>query len=213
MRQHVTVGTSELAQEWGRPEIIETFWVKQGIPILSAILVLVAITLIGWFSRYLFGKWLIDLMEGVIKKVPVIKSIYASVKEIVARFGEDSKKNFKQVVLVRFPHAGAWTVGFLTNSEPSELSEKLGTPLLHIFVPTTPNPTGGYFLLFREEDVIRISMSVSDAMKLVISGGALLPKRDAAASADAPPSALPDAFPPSAAPSPPSPPEPEARGA
>jgi uncharacterized membrane protein len=189
VRKYVAVGTTDFAREVGRPEVVDTFWAKEGIPILSAILVLAVITLVGWFSRYLFGKWLIGLLESVIKRVPVIKSIYASVKEIVARFGEDSKKNFKQVVLVQFPHPGAWTIGFLTNSEPSELSEKLGHPLLHIFVPTTPNPTGGYFLLFREEDVKRISMSVSDAMKLVISGGALLPKRDAAAPADAAPGA------------------------
>jgi len=137
--------------------------------------VLLAVTLVGLFSRYLLGRWFIDLFEGIIRRVPLVKSIYSAVKEIVARFGADNKENFKQVVLVQFPHPNAWTVAFLTNSDPSELSDKLGFPVVHVFVPTTPNPTGGYFLLVREADIVRVSMSVADAMKLVVSGGALLP--------------------------------------
>ncbi|MDR2981697.1 MAG: DUF502 domain-containing protein, partial [Puniceicoccales bacterium] len=72
-------------------------------------------------------------------------------------------------------HAEAWTVAFVTNRDPSEISEKLGYPVVHVFVPTTPNPTGGYFLLLREENVKPLSMSVADGMKLIVSGGAVLP--------------------------------------
>jgi uncharacterized membrane protein len=175
VRAHVTQYVSTLALKFEHPEIADSYWSETAIAILSAIVVLIAVTLVGWFSRYLFGKWLIELFEGIIHRVPIIKSVYASVKEIVARFGEGGKQNFKQVVLVQFPHLGAWTIAFVTNDAPSELSEKLGFPVLHVFVPTTPNPTGGYFLLVREEDVRRIEMNVADAMKLVVSGGTLLP--------------------------------------
>jgi uncharacterized membrane protein len=164
---------------------IEAFWVEQISVVLSALVVVAAITLVGMFSRYLLGRILINTLEKIIERVPVIKSVYSSIKQIVATFGAKNKENFKQVVLVRFPHAGAWTVAFVTNRDPSELSEKLGYPVVHVFVPTTPNPTGGYFLLLQEADVIPLKMTVAEGMKLIISGGAVLPgaaEKDAGAS-------------------------------
>jgi uncharacterized membrane protein len=112
----------------------------------------------------------------LINQVPVIKSVYSSIKQIVFTFGAKNKQNFKQVVLVQFPHPEAWTVAFVTNRDPSELSQKLGYPAVHVFVPTTPNPTGGYFLVLRESDVKVLQMSVAEGMKLVISGGSVLPE-------------------------------------
>jgi uncharacterized membrane protein len=152
------------------------FWVEQSSVLLSALVVVAVITLVGMFSRYLLGRFIISMLEKLINQVPVIKSVYSSIKQIVFTFGAKNKQNFKQVVLVQFPHQGVWTVAFVTNRDHSELSEKLGYPVVHVFVPTTPNPTGGYFLVFRESDVKVLQMSVAEGMKLVISGGSVLPE-------------------------------------
>ncbi|MDR1498065.1 MAG: DUF502 domain-containing protein [Puniceicoccales bacterium] len=151
------------------------FWVEKSVMVISAFVVVLAITAIGMFSRYFFGRLLITTLESVIERLPVIKSVYSSIKQIVATFGAQNKANFKQVVLVQFPHKDVWTVAFVTNRSASELSEKLGYPVVHVFVPTTPNPTGGYFLLFRETEIIPLKMAVGEGMKLIVSGGAVLP--------------------------------------
>lgn len=151
------------------------FWVEQSAVVVSALVVVAIITFVGMFSRYLLGRLIIHSLEKMISQVPVIKSVYSSIKQIVFTFGSKNKQNFKQVVFVQFPHPGAWTVAFVTNRDPSELSEKLGYPVVHVFVPTSPNPTGGYFLLFRESDVKVLKMSVTEGMRLVISGGSVLP--------------------------------------
>ncbi|MDR2862360.1 MAG: DUF502 domain-containing protein [Puniceicoccales bacterium] len=155
--------------------VVDDFWIRQAVVLISALFVVFAVTVIGFFSRYFMGRFLIDTLEHLIARVPMIKSVYTSIKQIVTTFSAQNKANFKQVVLVQFPHSGAWTVAFVTNREPSELSEKLGHAVVHVFVPTTPNPTGGYFLLLRESEVKPLKMSVADGMKLIVSGGAVLP--------------------------------------
>jgi uncharacterized membrane protein len=165
-------------------EVETNFWFSQSVVLVSAITVVVGITVIGLFSRYLLGRLAIRTLERIIQGVPMIKSVYTATKQIVSTFGAKKKANFKQVVLVPFPHAGAWTVAFVTNRDPSELSEALGYPVVHVFVPTTPNPTGGYFLLLREADVKPLKMSVAEGMKLIVSGGAVLPEGGKLAGSD-----------------------------
>ncbi len=162
-------------------ELTGDYWVEKAVLLVSALIVVLGVTLVGWFSRYLIGRLIIDSFEQVIERVPMVKSVYTGIKQLVATFSAKNKANFKEVVLVQFPHQGAWTVAFVTNRDPSELSETLGYPLVHVFVPTTPNPTGGYFLLLPESAVKPLAMSVADGMKLIVSGGSVLPessKRD-----------------------------------
>ncbi|MDR1816803.1 MAG: DUF502 domain-containing protein [Puniceicoccales bacterium] len=162
------------------PALAASSWVEPVAYVLSAILLVTVITLLGWFSKNLIGGILISRVENVIESLPGVKSIYVSIKQIVAMFGAKNKENFKQVALVQFPHAGAWTVAFVTNRDPSEISAILGYPAVHVFVPTTPNPTGGYFMVFRESDIRPLSMSITEGMKLVVSCGSLLPENSAA---------------------------------
>ncbi|MDR0535542.1 MAG: DUF502 domain-containing protein [Puniceicoccales bacterium] len=168
------------SQEWlryiGSPEgAAAKMWIEQSAVVVAALVVVLFVTFVGMLSRYFFGKLIIQTLEKIIDRVPVIKSVYSSIKQIVATFGSKNKENFKQVVLVQFPHPRAWTVAFVTNRSESELSESFDEPVVHVFVPTTPNPTGGYFLIFRESDVRILKMSVADGMKLVVSGGSVLP--------------------------------------
>lgn len=160
-------------------QVHDNFWVEQFVILLSALLVVAAITVIGWFSRHFLGRLLINTVETIIERVPMIKSVYASIKQIVSTFGSKSKANFKQVVLVQFPHAEAWTLAFVTNRDSSELSATLGYPVVHVFVPTTPNPTGGYFLVLRESAIKPLKMTVAEGMRLIVSGGAVLPEAPA----------------------------------
>ena len=157
-------------------ELTGDFWAEKAVLLISALIVVTGVTLVGWLSRYLLGRLMIDSFEQIIERVPMVKSVYTSIKQLVATFGAKNKANFKEVVLVQFPHLESWTVAFVTNRDPSELSEVLGYPLVHVFVPTTPNPTGGYFLLLRKSEVKPLSMSVAEGMKLIVSGGAVLPE-------------------------------------
>lgn len=153
------------------------FWVEQAIVLISALIVVMGVTLVGFLSRYFMGRIVIESFENLIERVPMIKSVYISTKQIVTTFGAKNRANYKEVVLVQFPHPGAWTVAFVTNRDASEISEVLGYPVVHVFVPTTPNPTGGYFITLPVGEVKPLSMSVAEGMKLIVSGGAVLPER------------------------------------
>lgn len=155
--------------------LAQNAWAKHLVVPLSALIVVLGVTVVGVLSRHFFGRFVINGLEGIIGRVPMIKSVYASIKQMVETFSAKNKATFKQVVLVQFPHLEAWTVAFVTNRDASELSEKLGYPVVHVFVPTTPNPTGGYFLVLRESAAIPLRMSVSEGMRLIVSGGAMLP--------------------------------------
>ncbi|MBS0632053.1 MAG: DUF502 domain-containing protein [Verrucomicrobia bacterium] len=143
---------------------------------LSTIVVLGLITLIGYLSRYVFGKYFLEVGERIIHGIPGLGHVYNTVKQIVDTFGSQNRNVFSKVVLVQFPRQGAWTLGFLTNKAQGEAQLKTGAgELWTVFVPTTPNPTGGYLLMFPPHEVIELEMSVGDGMKMIISGGAVVP--------------------------------------
>jgi uncharacterized membrane protein len=133
------------------------------------------ITLFGFISHYLFGKYLLDLGERVITGIPGVSTVYNSVKQVVATFGSQNRNLFSKVVLVQYPRAGVWTLGFLTSKTQAEAQQRAGQELWTVFVPTSPNPTGGFVLFFPPEEITELDMSVGDGMKMVISGGAVVP--------------------------------------
>jgi uncharacterized membrane protein len=143
--------------------------------ILATVIVVVLITLLGYVSRYVLGKYFGGLAERFIQTIPGVSGVYNTVKQIVATFGTQNRNLFNKVVLVEFPRKGAYTIGFLTSKTQSEAQARVGQELWTVFVPTTPNPTGGYLLLIPKADIIELEMSVGDGMKLVISGGAVTP--------------------------------------
>jgi uncharacterized membrane protein len=135
----------------------------------------VLVTLLGYVSRYVLGKYFGGLAERFIQTIPGVSGVYNTVKQIVATFGTQNRNLFNKVVLVEFPRKGAYTIGFLTSKTQSEAQARVGQELWSVFVPTTPNPTGGYLLLIPKDEIIELEMSVGDGMKLVFSGGAVTP--------------------------------------
>lgn len=136
---------------------------------------MLSLTILGFLSNYVLGKFFISSAEKVLGKVPFINTVYHSVKQIVETFGKENRAVFKEVVLVEYPRPDCYVLGFLTNDASGETVEVIGKPLTNVFVPTTPNPTSGFLLMLPPEDIYRLSISVGDGMKMLISGGAVIP--------------------------------------
>ena len=142
----------------------------------STIIVLIFITIIGIASKFLFAKWIINISELLINKIPGIGLVYRTVKQIVDTFSKQNKAVFQAVALVEFPRKGMYAIGFITSKAQGEVQEKTGEIVVNVFVPTTPNPTSGFLVMIPENEITYLDMSVGDAMKLIISGGAVVPE-------------------------------------
>ena len=145
------------------------------IPGMGAILTLLIIFVTGVIATNFFGKRLILVWEALLARVPVVKSIYASVKQVSDTLFSDSGNAFRQAVLVQFPRPGAWTIAFVTGKPGGDVANHLSGDYLSVYVPTTPNPTGGYFLMLPRADVVELDMSVDEALKYIISMGVVAP--------------------------------------
>ena len=142
---------------------------------VSALIVLVATTILGWLSKYFLGKMILQFTERLMTSVPVVKSVYSTVKQIFDTFSSQNKAVFQKVVLVEFPRPGIFAMGFLTGNGKGEVIARTGQELYNIFLPTTPNPTSGYLIMLPRSDVRMLDMSIPDGMKLIVSGGAVVP--------------------------------------
>jgi uncharacterized membrane protein len=138
-----------------------------GIEILISILL---ITLIGWLLLSFLGKKLLDLFNNILKKIPILRTIYSAIGQMTETFTK-SEKNKNNVVLVEYPRKGSWAVGFATKKNSGEITNKLGKNLINVFVPTTPNPTSGFLLMFPEEDIVYLDMNFEQASKFIVSAG------------------------------------------
>ena len=144
--------------------------------ILSTGIVVVFVTLLGFVSRRVLGRFFGEFAERFIQGIPGIGTFYNAVKQIVQTFGAENRAAFSKVVLIEFPRAGSYAIAFLTNNAGGEADTLTGKDLVAVFVPTTPNPTSGFLLLVPRAEVREMAMSVRDGMKFVISGGAVLPE-------------------------------------
>jgi uncharacterized membrane protein len=122
-----------------------------------------------------FGRVLLRMGDRFIQRIPGINAVYNTVNQIIATFSPQGRSSFSQVVLVEFPRPGVWTIGFLTNKQPGEAQALVAGEVWAVFVPTTPNPTGGFMLLVPRTGIIELEMSVAEGMKMIISGGAIAP--------------------------------------
>jgi uncharacterized membrane protein len=147
----------------------------RSIPGIGAILTLLIIFFTGLVATNFFGKQLIALWENLLGRVPVVKSIYNSVKQVSDTLFSDSGNAFRKALLVQYPREGSWTVAFLTGQPGGDVSNHLKGDYVSVYVPTTPNPTSGFFLMMPREDVIELDMSVDEALKYIISMGVVAP--------------------------------------
>ncbi len=142
---------------------------------LGAILTIAIIFLTGLIATNIFGQQLILLWEAMLSRVPVVKSIYASVKQVSDTIFSDSGNAFRKALLIEFPRQGSWTIAFLTGEPGGDVSNHLQGDYVSVYVPTTPNPTGGYFLMIEKKNVVELDMSVDQALKYIISMGTVVP--------------------------------------
>lgn len=146
------------------------------IPGLGFVLVTLVVLVTGMVVKNLFGRQLVRAGEGLLAHIPVVRSIYTSVKQITESMFGGSGKSFRKVLLVRYPHASSWTLAFQTGEGSRETREKTGRALVSVFVPTTPNPTSGFFLMVPQDEVIPLDMSVDDGLKMLLSVGVVVPE-------------------------------------
>ncbi|MEO5957900.1 MAG: DUF502 domain-containing protein [Opitutaceae bacterium] len=142
---------------------------------IATVAVLLTVTVLGYLSHYVFGKFFLSIVERAIQGIPGVGAVYNSVKQIVATFGTQNRNLFNKVVLVEFPRPGSWTLGFLTNKTQGEAQSFSGRERWTVFVPTSPNPTSGFLLMLPRAEIVELEMSVGDGMKMIISGGAVVP--------------------------------------
>ena len=158
------------------PESFQTeHWIGFHIPGLGAILTLVVIFLTGVAATNFVGAQLVQFWHHVLQKIPVVNSIYSSVKQISDTLFSSSGNAFRKAVLVQWPHPGMWTIAFITGTPGGDVVKHIPADCVSVYVPTTPNPTGGYFVIARRSDVIELDMSVDQALKYIISMGVVPP--------------------------------------
>ena len=152
--------------------------------VVSTISVVLIVTALGYVSRYVFGKFFVSIGERFMLSIPGVSAVYNTVKQIVDTFGTQNKNLFNQVVLVQFPRPGVWAIGFLTNKTQGEAQAKTSEEVWTVFVPTSPNPTSGFLILLPAREITPLEMSVGEGMKMIISGGAVVPPWPAVKAAD-----------------------------
>jgi uncharacterized membrane protein len=145
------------------------------IPGLGVIVMVAGLILTGIFATNMAGQWALRQGAKILHKIPIVKSIYSSVKQVSDTLFSSSGNAFREAVLVQYPREGAWTIAFVTGRPTGETAEHLPDDYLSVYVPTTPNPTSGFFLMVPRKDVVALAMSVDEALKYIISMGVVAP--------------------------------------
>jgi len=145
------------------------------IPGLEIILAIIFITLIGYLSLSFIGKKILQLFNDLLKRIPILRTIYSAIGQMAETLAP-KRKSKKSVVLVEYPRKGSWAVGFATKDNKGEISKKTNQKLVNVFIPTTPNPTSGFLLMFPKEDLIYLDMNFEEASKFIVSAGTSNPK-------------------------------------
>jgi uncharacterized membrane protein len=145
------------------------------IPGLGVIVAVVVVLFTGVIVANLFGRKLVALWESLLSRIPLVSSVYSAVKQIAETMFSSSGQSFRKVLLVEYPRKGMWTLAFQTGTEVGEAQCKTGRNVINIYVPTTPNPTSGFFIMVPKEDVIELEMSVDEGLRMIISMGSVVP--------------------------------------
>ncbi len=156
-------------------EINPNHYLPYNIPGLEIIISIILITVIGWLSLSFLGKKLLDLLEKILKKIPILRTIYSAIGQMTESF-TDTNSNKKNVVLVEYPRKGSWAVGFATKDNSGEITKKTNKKLVNVFIPTTPNPTSGFLLMIPKDELIYLDLTFEEASKFIVSAGTSNPK-------------------------------------
>jgi len=150
-------------------------WLGVHVPGMGVIMTLVIVVLTGVFAANFLGERLVRLWHEILHRIPVVNSIYSSVKQVSDTLFSSSGQAFRKALLVQWPREGMWTIAFLTGVPGGDVVSHLKGDFVSVYVPTTPNPTGGYFVIMARSDVIELDMSVDQALKYIISMGVVAP--------------------------------------
>lgn len=132
---------------------------------------------VGWFARNYIGELFIRMSDYVLERVPLVKIVYSSLKQVFEMLMGKQAQAFRDVVMVEFPREGNWSIGFLAGKTEGELKDVLGEGYYNVFVPTTPNPTSGYLIIVPEQDIRHVNMTVDEGLKAIVSCGLIMPKK------------------------------------
>lgn len=152
------------------------FGVEFSLPGIGVVILFIAITLIGWLTANFLGRFLVRTGENIVARMPVVRSVYGAVKQIMETVFRNQSEAFRQAVLVEYPRRGLWTIAFITGETEGEVQNLTEEDIVNIYVPTTPNPTSGFLLFVPRKDVVILDMSVDDAFKMVVSVGLVVPE-------------------------------------
>lgn len=136
---------------------------------------LVGILLIGLMARNFVGRWFLETGENILKRIPLAGSVYKVLQQLLETLLRDSRNRFRRVVLVEYPRSGIWSLGFVTGNVSGRLQDRFNQAMISLFIPTSPNPTTGWYALVPENDVLDLDISIEDAFKMIISGGIVIP--------------------------------------
>ena len=159
--------SSKLIPENINPNI----YLPYSIPGIEIIIAIFLITVIGWLSLSFLGKKIFELINRILKKIPILRTIYSAIGQMTESLAPNKSGSKKSVVLIQYPRKGSWAVGFATKDNKGEISKKTNSDLVNVFVPTTPNPTSGFLLMFPKEEIIYLDMSFEEASKFIVSAG------------------------------------------
>lgn len=152
------------------------------IPGIGVVLTVATVFVVGLAAHNIIGRRLVAVWEGILHKIPFVRSIYSSVKQVSDTVLSPNGQAFRQAVLIEFPRKDSWTIGFVVGSPGAEIEARLGNAPQTVFVPTAPNPTSGYLIVLAPEQIRELEMSVDEALKFIISLGVVLPGRGGPAS-------------------------------
>ena len=140
------------------------------IPGLEILIAVFIITFVGWISLSFLGKKFFELFNSLLRKIPILRTIYSAIGQMTETFTKNNKEK-SSVILMEYPRKGVWAVGFATKENKGQMSKKTNKKLINVFVPTTPNPTSGFLLMFPKEEVIHLNMTFEEASKFIVSAG------------------------------------------
>ncbi|HSR63259.1 MAG TPA: DUF502 domain-containing protein [Gammaproteobacteria bacterium] len=158
-----------------RPEAVLGF----SIPGYGVIVGIFILLITGMFAANLFGRRIVQFWESLVGRIPLVRTIYSSVKQVLETLLASDNKSFRKVVMIEYPRKGIWSLGFLTNKGPSMANESTNRDLVSVLVPTTPNPTSGFIMMVPAEEIIELQLTVEEGFKYIISMGVVIPEADA----------------------------------
>ena len=151
-------------------EINPNHYLPYSIPGVEIIISIFLITFVGWLSLSFLGKRLLNLFNNILRRIPILRTIYSAIGQMTETFTK-TDKNKKNVVLVEYPRKGSWAVGFATKENSGDITRKTKRDLVNVFIPTTPNPTSGFLLMFPKEEVIYLDLTFEEASRFIVSAG------------------------------------------